>query len=713
MASNPDKESRSQSKPALARLKLIGDLARVKSELEGSHDALARLKLVARSNQIRIALGSAPATAHGDDLSDDPNSPNYRYRDTGYIPNSRKELAANQIASARKAGLRLRASDIDFDAIEQNPRQASELVTKANLFGKTDWQTLQDNGMKAGAGFLIEKIYASISPVPVGDGADVRRDYAIGLESIRDRLQPSKTVNDVLAVVEEIADELIGHVMSPEDADRYREISKELNAITPILNRLWSLGSKSSEYSELRNQYDSLYSERINIRNETFKKNLTDNQTTRSWKTFGDRFSKLVLHSYYRGSKSFQKHIQASFYRDHDNDWSWLDKDSTSTRGEHTKNEDSFQLLVADKFERHGGKPVSVSSTQALKKMLGLRDVQSGNWVLKDPESAKFHVEQTAGAMSDLADIVGIDVSALGLGGRLGMAFGARGNGGRAAAHYEPVHRVINLTKMGGGGALGHELFHAIDNILHELVNQNASGSKGDFVTADPSLLPDGEIKNAVIALRAALLAGDERLPETIDFSKFNIDKVRKFIDTNNQSINETIRFAGSAQKAVLAVDDWFKRYRSRTKKSTIDYWRQTAAAYYAKDGETSVEIKTGPAMSKFAKEALALDRGVPGKYWSKPIEMAARAFQTWLEDSLASQNRRNDYLSAKADNKHYFNPQSGKGWKPFPDDDERTRINKAFDRLFAAIRDAKVFEKAAQNTALLDSIFGREPTVY
>jgi len=78
-------------------------------------------------------------SANGDGLSDDPNSPNYRYRDTGYIADSRKEKAASQIADARKSGQRLRASDIDFDAIEQNPRQASELVTKANLFGKTDW----------------------------------------------------------------------------------------------------------------------------------------------------------------------------------------------------------------------------------------------------------------------------------------------------------------------------------------------------------------------------------------------------------------------------------------------------------------------------------------------------------------------------------------------------------------------------------------------
>ena len=48
---------------ALARLKLVGELARIKAGLkdagEGPLAAVKRLKLVARANQIRVALGAA------------------------------------------------------------------------------------------------------------------------------------------------------------------------------------------------------------------------------------------------------------------------------------------------------------------------------------------------------------------------------------------------------------------------------------------------------------------------------------------------------------------------------------------------------------------------------------------------------------------------------------------------------------------------------
>lgn len=770
----------------LARLKLVGELARIKAGLNeagtGPAAALTRLKLASRANQLRVELGAAAAAvkaeaenapgategngAEDDGLSDDPNSANYRYRDTGYIADSRKEKAANMIFSARKTGQRLRASDIDFDAIEQNPRQAKEMVVKANLFGKTDWQALQDAGMEPAAGFLIDKIYASIAPAPAQDTPSARRDYAIGLESIRDRLQSVTTVADVLGVLEEIRDELNGTSLRPDESEQYELLTEQMQemaaqaraldnssddiyqeaqkarsavyAVERVIaqrkRRGWDVGAdRQRELDEAQAHSDALWSKfgeiraDVNPKIEALRKqitemsrqrdalmkaartrNLVESQTTRSWLSFGERFVKLVHYRSFRGSDSFAGHVTNAKVGKV-KDWSWADKEKPSAPRGATKREVNFQLRVADQFERRGGATVSVNSTQALKDMLGLRDVQSGNWVLKDPNSAKFHVEQTAGAMADMADMLGIEVSALGLGGRLGMAFGARGTGGKnaARAHYEPVHRVVNLTKMGGGGCLGHELFHAIDNILHELVNQEASGGKGDFVTLKPDLLPAGPIRDAVAGLREAMLTGDNRLPERIEFSDQDIKVAHANIDSPRNPLARGIKDASSAEAAVLSVDAYFGDRADRRSMKNRKGWRKLAAAFYAQPGETSMTLNTGRAVSSFAKEAAILDDGSYGKYWSGAEEMAARGFQAWLEDKLASADRRNDYLSVYADNQHHVDPLLGIEWKPYPEGEERARINAAFDRFFEAVRDAKVFEKAAQNPALLDAVFG------
>lgn len=89
--------------------------------------------------------------------------------------------------------------------------------------------------------------------------------------------------------------------------------------------------------------------------------------------------------------------------------------------------------------------------------------VQFGNWQTDRVEC----LNKAFDALSDLCLFLGLKPSDAMLGGRLGLAFGARGKG-KAAAHYEPLLRVINLTKTSGAGCLAHEWFHAYDHLLGE-----------------------------------------------------------------------------------------------------------------------------------------------------------------------------------------------------------------------------------------------------
>ena len=108
-----------------------------------------------------------------------------------------------------------------------------------------------------------------------------------------------------------------------------------------------------------------------------------------------------------------------------------------------------------------GGKDVSAED---FREAFDFRGVEFSNWMQqKDRRQA---LNECYDSLMDLAMVCGVSPKALSLGGKLAMAFGARG-GGKFNAHYEPDKVVINLTKTKGAGSLAHEWFHAIDNYFN------------------------------------------------------------------------------------------------------------------------------------------------------------------------------------------------------------------------------------------------------
>jgi hypothetical protein len=723
-----------------------------------------------------------------DDL--DPSSPNYRYRDTGYIAGSRKEEAADMIRRFRRDGKRVRKADVGWEALEANPREAEELVTKSNLFGEVDWEALRDSGMEPGAGYLISKVYASLSDKPSQALPQARQDYALGLETLRDRLEACQTPQQVTAVLDEMLLEGTGAVLNASEQEetatlealrrslfeKHLKLTKERGELEAIQRA--ALGRKySAEYAQQKRarrkwkpdpemdrvadeanrelkeindrlvawdkDHPDIISQRIEVAGGSMyvspldgairlltkrideieegakRRNLTDNPMTRAWLQFGPKFLRVLGYRGHRGSESFRTHV-ASAKSGKIKDWSWLETGRTGGR-KTSKESTRFQLKVADQIVRTGGREVDVGSTAALKARFGLRDVQSGNWVLRDPLSAKHHTESTAQAFADLADLLGTSDDAVSMHGRLAIAFGARGRGSigwqdnAARAHYEPIHRVINLTKMGGGGSLAHEWFHALDNLLREALGEGESSSLW-MATENHSEIRSEPVRKAFANLEKAMTEGTIRAtrelaytPQDYRIAQANLGSrdtpsPRQILALTRHPVAKPIRDAGSLELALQAIDDvhgidhsapkkdksWLQSRNQKRNEKNAEVWRRAAIAWYGgnKDGGT-VRVPYGPAMSRFEASAVAMDQGTRGKYYSSRREMAARAFQSWVEDRLAEQGRRSDYLSSYADNKHY------EFERPYPAGEERARINEAFDRLVAVLRDGNLFHKA------------------
>lgn len=128
------------------------------------------------------------------------------------------------------------------------------------------------------------------------------------------------------------------------------------------------------------------------------------------------------------------------------------------------------ETLYEEVIERVGKPcPYKTYDDQAkfLTSSIGMRGIQWGQYI-SDKERLE-HMKLLTEAFWDLSEALDLPVSTFSFGGELGVSVGARGTG-KAAAHYEPSQKVINVTKN-GAGTIAHEMFHAMDNLVAKAVN--------------------------------------------------------------------------------------------------------------------------------------------------------------------------------------------------------------------------------------------------
>lgn len=491
---------------------------------------------------------------------------------------------------------------------------------------------------------------------------------------------------------------------------------------------------------------------------------LKDNVTHDVWKELGKfadlRFSKSFQTHYnnlkvyddkYHTKADGEKYESVGYkYRDKEYDkyetWDWLDaKKNKKAKPESEiikgKTKRTFEMIVPKTLERKGGRDISVKSTAELKKAFNLRDVQTGTYVQSDPVSAKWHVDNIAAGLADLADVLGIKDEQISLNGRLALAIGARGHGS-ALAHYEPVERVINITKFKGGGSLGHEWFHSFDNMIAEAITggnvsvymsqPNAQSKTYKLMDAfKPNAkhddIPDNElaqnVRNKFINLVNAMMTGDTPETEVVAYNAADVETAKNFFENkikfysgyyDHDGFYTKLANAKTLDEAISAINDKFAttvnlirnnsekvgklaKYEQKRMKDTVrtyEKYRVMAAAYFDSKADKAdggeVTVKTGRIVSRFYEDAKKLDAGKQKPYWSTPLEMAARSFEAYLCDKLKEKGQQNDYLSGHANNAEY----NGEFY-PYPTEKDRIKINKAFDELFEVIRNENAIRKA------------------
>ena len=433
--------------------------------------------------------------------------------------------------------------------------------------------------------------------------------------------------------------------------------------------------------------------------------------------------------------------------------------------------------LPPDRQRRGPERRTTNVTGQDFKDAFGLRAVEFGNW--NNQEERQGLMNDAWDGLMDLADVMGIPPKAIGLGGDLALAFGARGHGLHSArAHYERNRAVINLTKEHGAGSLAHEWFHALDHyfgrqdgkapaewklepdgtrtlktngaedyVSHGFRGQR-SGARAEMRAAYDKVMQTiakkattyvedtakadqftaatrEELAQALDRLRRDLSeqkdarywkrnnkpASAEMLAEFDTIAKAMVDGDTSLLTTDWRTINTgakaATRWTNDSLERLSAI---YKEVRGRSgfdstnREGALDKLRGYMNRYSQRlkmlaDAQQGTE-KTRMVPTEFAMEAKELDQGRGEDYWTTPHEMAARAFQGYVEDKIAEGGGVSRFLNYGPPNVGIPTPWGFK--RPFPYGDERKAINAALD---AFVGELKTREQDGRTI-----LFSREP---
>lgn len=299
-----------------------------------------------------------------------------------------------------------------------------------------------------------------------------------------------------------------------------------------------------------------------------------------------------------------------------------VDYDSLSAAWEAVKARDNIterDLRNAENRPRsgkdhRGGKDVDA---QQFQDTFGFRGGEFGKWVQqgKGDKERQALLNSAYDALMDLSDIVGVPPRAISLNGTLGMAFGSRGSGW-ASAHFEPSNLVINLTKTRGAGSLAHEWLHALDNYFGRM---RRGGEEAKFTGDKKQYNAENFITHR---------------PEPLMVRK---DRARGFppltmgqLEARRQRRKEGTRTGWPPEDAYDA-DKWERD------PSTPEGVRPEVERAFA---DLVAELNASP----MARRAQTLDKGRDG-YWSSTLEMAARAFESFVMARMHESGYHNDFL--------------------------------------------------------------------
>lgn len=573
---------------------------------------------------------------------------------------------------------------------------AAMVTNKASLMPTFDLADLRGRGVSPGAAHMITQIVALVAPKP-GPTAKDRDDYARGIRLLAGSLQKVRTRADVDDLMKDLR-------AKAQSANLLEDKFPTYSAALAHAEKLQAMAPEGVTYAVSNwTGFDSTTNEKRHL------VEVRDPESTSSLAALGQRFAtqtglgKIVVKNG-RGTFPETSRLWVStgkIYRDAeklaaaadnlgDGGWDHIGAKlaaKSEAQGKKNKKPSSvaaphpYYQAIAEVPDLAGTKvAIAEGDKYRLEKTFGLGMLQRGEKISK--KDLEHHLRHTEMALHDLADVMGLDPKDVSLNGRLKIAFGARGTG-NAAAHFEPGEKVINLTRFAGAGTLAHEWGHFLDNVLAETGGADLEGRIGVYGTTTPAVLKDPELRTRVNAVLEAMREPVDKVKAAAEH-KAAVDKVTSELAEKRK----VFEAAGKARNDIAAglkaahPTDWNQRPEwlaaGKAVTDAIDDYNATVKEYNTRKSLTVT--------SNFMRDAKERDAAKKKPYWSTSLEMFARGFEGYVQDKLEDNGRRNSYL---------VDGTRGLDDVPYPQGQERKRINQAFDQLFAHLRSTGTLKKA------------------
>ena len=599
------------------------------------------------------------------------------------------------------------------DLSGMNEREAEKFVKKDNIWKKPDYGAMLEDGVPLGVVYFIKKARDSLAASPgytYGDNTPEKRlarqkEYIETVRSLQSVVQDVRTVEDAMSVYDRFLVEqgYVEKVQGWAGGTHYRATKKgqENTAITnKVANTLYV---HSPNYFE-RNFTQKARKEQFGVSKDQkvpkgYAIHYNDGKHTYSkngdWKP--DTYFVTKGHSILK--ENFETREAAL---------KWV-QEFVKSRGKSGKTRFVPPQLAHVKRTGPDYRSGTEITGQHYLDTFGFRGGEFGNWMNQNDRQTSLNMGFEA--LKDLAAALKISDKDIAYQGELAIAFGARGSG-NAAAHYEPLRKVINLTKLHGAGSLAHEWWHGLDDYLGTKLGAKGMLSEQPRLYAPFQKLIDTmkykpetqeqaaartaaqaerTRKNAAGWLDAAMLGALKRYGNEEHMETYAVLR-EEFLSGAAGSVEQLSAF----KKAVTG------RVIPKSERERLEIFERMLSR------EQQETPQVGKVETDFYKNSVRMGKECEkdGGYWDSNTEMTARAFACYIKDKLPYAS---DYLVGHADSAvTLITDGNGKMdvLKAFPEGEERKAINAVFDEVMAELKREQILTHAETTLPLPASEF-------